>query len=114
MDPGGISEGPGSPGLGVSLSDKDGFRDPGCYATDIGDPRPSDHRQTGPPAMFFCEEIQLLSGYCGGALGSPGAAAGLGPNTTSCMMRPGSSVNAPAMTSAPRKSEIMAKRCSAT
>src|SRR5260370_26149911 len=95
MDPGGISEGPGSPGLGVSLSDKDGFRDAGCYATDIGDSRPSDHPQTGPPAMFFCEEIQLLGGYCGGALGSPGAAAGLGPNTAACMMCPARTVNHP-------------------
>jgi hypothetical protein len=34
-----------------------------------------------------------------------------GPNTTACMMRPGSNVNTPAMTSAPMKRDTMASRC---
>src|SRR6202165_3871091 len=63
--------------------------------------------------MFFCKELQLVGGDHGEAL-SPAAGAGPGPNTTWCMMRPGTSVNAPAMTRAPRKREIMARRCSAT
>lgn len=37
-----------------------------------------------------------------------------GPNATACMMRPGKSVKAPAITRAPRNIEIIALRCAGT
>ena len=42
------------------------------------------------------------------------SAAAYWPNTTACMMRPGTSVNSPAITSAPVNVRIMIRRCALT
>src|SRR5438309_7076621 len=101
METGRISDGAGgSPGVVSSGSDK-GENPVGFVRNHIAHRRPKNHPGRVLATAFSLRFYKYLPAI-------------QGPKITACMMRPGTSVNAPAMTSAPVNIEIMVQRCAFT
>ena len=133
MDTGRISEGAGgSPGFVSSVSDKGGNPVSSCsesYSVSTVPKPPLNGAAQADFPLVFPETYepgdppsrgpwkQSLEALRRGRFGNENASRRTaffqgydGPNTTLCMIRPGSSVNSPAITSAPEKMKIMMRR----